>query len=49
VDDAAAELDPTNADAHFDTANLCEHLGQVAAALRHLKAYRQLVRGDRHR
>jgi len=42
----AAELDPSNADAHFNAANLCEHLGQVAAALRHLKAYRKLLRGE---
>ena len=41
----AAEIDPANADAHFNAASLCEHLGQVAAALRHLKAYRKLLRG----
>ena len=42
----AAELDPANADAHFNAASVCEHLGQVAAALRHLKAYRKLLRGS---
>jgi tetratricopeptide (TPR) repeat protein len=42
----AAEIDPGNADAHFNAASVCEHLGQVAAALRHLKAYRKLLRGS---
>jgi tetratricopeptide (TPR) repeat protein len=43
----AAELDPDNADAHFNAANLSERLGQPAAALRHLKVYRKLLRGGR--
>ena len=42
----AAELDPSNADAHFNAASVCEQAGQVAAALRHLKAYRKLLRGS---
>ena len=43
----AAELDPANGDAYFNAANLCERLGRPAAALRHLKAYRNLLRGGR--
>ena len=42
----AAEIDPSNADAYFNAARLCEQAGHVAAALRHLKAYRKLLRGS---
>jgi len=41
----AAELDPGNADAHFNAANLFEKLGDPASALRHLKSYRKLIKG----
>jgi tetratricopeptide (TPR) repeat protein len=40
----AVMLDAENADAHFNAASLCERLGRAAAALRHLKAYRNIVR-----
>ena len=43
----AAELDPGDADAHFNAANLWEKLGDPAAALRHLKSYRRLIRPQR--
>ena len=37
--------DPTCAEAHYNIARLCERAGDVAAALRHLMAYRRLVAG----
>ena len=40
----ALSLDPTNADAHYNAANLCERLGRPADALCHLKEYRALTR-----
>ncbi len=43
----AAELDPFHADAHFNAANLCQKMGDAAAALRHLKSYRRLIRQGR--
>ena len=43
----AAELDANHADAYFNAANLCEKQGDVAAALRHLKSYRRLIRERR--
>jgi len=36
--------DPRFADAHYNLARLYEHLGREVAAVRHLKAYRKLVR-----
>jgi tetratricopeptide (TPR) repeat protein len=39
----ALELDPQNADAHFNLAGMYERRGEKAAALRHLKMYRQLI------
>jgi tetratricopeptide (TPR) repeat protein len=36
--------DPRFADAHYNLARLYEHLGRDVAAVRHLKAYRKLVR-----
>jgi len=41
----AIALDPRNADAHYNAANLCERLGRPADAVRHLKDYRVLTRG----
>ncbi len=41
----AVALDPQNADAHYNAANLCERLGRPADALRHLKEYRALTLG----
>jgi tetratricopeptide (TPR) repeat protein len=38
----ALEADPDLADAHFNLARLYEQTGKRAAALRHLKAYKQL-------
>lgn len=38
------ELDARAADAHFNLSRLCERLGDRAAALRHLRAYRDLSR-----
>lgn len=38
--------DATFADAHFNLASLHERLGEKAAALRHMRAYRELI-GDR--
>lgn len=35
--------DPDHADAHFNLAGVLERTGQKSAALRHLKAYRQLI------
>jgi tetratricopeptide (TPR) repeat protein len=43
----AVKVDPDNADAHFNAAALAEKLGQPAAALRHLRTYRKLTRGER--
>ncbi len=40
----AVELDSDFADAHFNLARLCEQLGRRAAAVRHLRAYQQLLR-----
>lgn len=42
----AIAADPENADAHYNAASVCEHIGEPAAALRHLKSYRKLVRGE---
>jgi tetratricopeptide (TPR) repeat protein len=41
----AVEADPDLADAHHNLASLLERLGRPADALRHLNAYRRLVRG----
>ncbi len=43
----AIAADPRYADAHFNLSGVLEKLGRKAAALRHLKTYRQLVRGPR--
>lgn len=43
--DRALAADPACADAHFNAARLSERLGDHAAALRHLGAYRRLTRG----
>ena len=40
----AIALDSDHADAHFNLAGACERVGRPAAAIRHLKAYRALVR-----
>lgn len=40
----AVTLDPDNADAHYNIAGIYERRGDKAAALRHLKEYRRLVR-----
>jgi tetratricopeptide (TPR) repeat protein len=40
----AVALDPTHSDAYFNLAGVCERLGRPAAAIRHLKEYRALVR-----
>lgn len=51
VDDAidayqrALALDPENADAHYNLAGIFERRGDKQTALRHLKAYRNLVDG----
>ena len=37
--------DPACADAHYNLARMHDRLGDPAAALRHLRAYRELVRG----
>jgi tetratricopeptide (TPR) repeat protein len=37
------DCDATCADAHFNLARLCDRLGDAAAALRHLHAYRRLT------
>jgi Tetratricopeptide repeat/MerR HTH family regulatory protein/TPR repeat len=42
----AVALDPCHADAFFNLAGACERLGRPAAAIRHLKAYRALVRSS---
>jgi tetratricopeptide (TPR) repeat protein len=39
----ALEIDPANADAHYNIAMLYERLKRKSAALRHLKAYKQLI------
>ncbi len=41
----AIVADPSCADAHFNVARLCEKAGKTAAAIRHLKAYRNLTEG----
>jgi tetratricopeptide (TPR) repeat protein len=43
----AVSIDPDNADAHYNAASLYERLGQVPAALRHLKSYRNILRTGR--
>lgn len=43
----ALALDPENADAHYNLAGIYERRGEKQAALRHLKAYRELVGGGR--
>jgi DNA-binding transcriptional MerR regulator len=40
----AVAIDGTNADAHYNAARLYEKLGKFTAAIRHLRAYRELVR-----
>jgi tetratricopeptide (TPR) repeat protein len=40
----ALKIDPENADAHYNIAGIYERKGDKAGALRHLKAYRTLVR-----
>ena len=40
----ALSTDPGNADAHYNAARLYERDGRKAAAFRHLKAYRALLR-----
>jgi tetratricopeptide (TPR) repeat protein len=40
----ATSLDPDHADAYFNLAGVCERVGRPAAAIRHLKAYRALLR-----
>ncbi len=39
----ALAIDPGNADAHYNLSRLHEKAGRKAAAIRHLKAYRQLT------
>jgi len=43
----AITADPGFADAYFNLSGVHERLGKSASALRHLKTYRQLVRGPR--
>lgn len=43
--EACVELDPGCAEAHFNLARLAERAGDDEAAVRHLVAYRRLVRG----
>jgi tetratricopeptide (TPR) repeat protein len=43
--EGAVALEPDNADAHYNAASLYERAGQVQAALRHLKSYRNILRG----
>jgi tetratricopeptide (TPR) repeat protein len=45
VYEQALGADPGNADAHFNLARLHERAGRKAAAIRHLKAYRELIGG----
>jgi tetratricopeptide (TPR) repeat protein len=40
----AVAIDGKNADAHYNAARLYEKLGKYTAAIRHLRAYRELVR-----
>jgi tetratricopeptide (TPR) repeat protein len=40
----ATALDPEHADAYFNLAGVCERIGRPAAAIRHLKTYRSLLR-----
>ena len=40
----AVAIDARNADAHYNAARLYEKLGKYTAAIRHLRAYRELVR-----
>ena len=40
----ATALDPEHADAYFNLAGVCERVGRPAAAIRHLKTYRTLLR-----
>jgi len=40
----AITIDGRNADAHYNAARLYEKLGKYTAAIRHLRAYRELVR-----
>ena len=41
----ALASEPDCADAHYNLARIHDHLGDPAAAIRHLKAYRQLIQG----
>ena len=43
----AVALEPDNADAHYNAASLYERQGRVQDALRHLKAYRAILRSER--
>jgi tetratricopeptide (TPR) repeat protein len=43
----AITLNPQNADAHYNAARLYEKAGNYGAALRHLRAYRDLTRQER--
>jgi tetratricopeptide (TPR) repeat protein len=43
----AVALDPRHPDAHYNAARLFEKTGQYAAAVRHLRTYRDLTRGPR--
>ena len=43
--EAALRVDPAHADAHFNAARLHDLAGHYEAALRHLRAYRNLTRG----
>ena len=38
----AVRLDPDHAEAHFNLARLCETVGDVSAALRHLAEYKRI-------
>ena len=40
----AVEIDGKNPDAHYNAARLYEKIGKYTAAIRHLRAYRELVR-----
>ena len=40
----AITIDGRNADAHYNAARLYEKIGKYTAAIRHLRAYRELVR-----
>jgi tetratricopeptide (TPR) repeat protein len=42
---AALEVDPSCADAHYNLARLFERSGDMAAVIRHLRAYHKLSRG----